>query len=188
MQRIMFGGLGVGAAWESVVETKAKIARSSGAFMENFGRLLGGGGRCGGWRVWGGGFGLGGIFSWGAAWERAPDIFHEGKYFGFGLFEFSGDEWIEVIGAEVTFGHFGEEFLGVGYSIMFAGVAWAGEDTLVFSAITKLFPGGFHPWLIKPEDLIVVSVSEFVEDHPGHPMIFEWGKKVFRDRNMHALD
>ena len=36
MQRIMFGGLGVGAAWESVVETKAKIARSNGAFMENF--------------------------------------------------------------------------------------------------------------------------------------------------------
>jgi hypothetical protein len=35
MQRIIFGGLGGGAAWATVVETKATMARRSEVFMEN---------------------------------------------------------------------------------------------------------------------------------------------------------
>ena len=44
-----------------------------------------------------------------ASWKRSPDLSHEGKYFGFISLQFTSDEGIKIIRAEVALSHLGKE-------------------------------------------------------------------------------
>jgi len=46
--------------------------------------------------------------------QRPPDVAEEHENLRLGLFEFSGHEGIKIVGAKITLGHFGKEFLLIG--------------------------------------------------------------------------
>lgn len=82
-------------------------------------------------------------------------------------FEFLAGEGVEVVFAEVGLGHFGEEFHGVVESVVANGLAVDVFDGVVLAGGFSGFVGGGDAFVVEAEDLVVVGVGEFVEDHVG---------------------
>ena len=122
-----------------------------------------------------------------ATWKRSPDLSHEGKYFGFISLQFTSDEGIKIIRAEVALSHLGKELFLIIEAIVLAQVTGAGHDRFVFAAVTKFLPCGSDARLFKPEHLIVISVRELVQNNPWHAVIFKWRKKAFHLGNVNTL-
>ena len=89
----------------------------------------------------------------------APDFLEQLVDGGFGGFEFAVDEGVEVIDAEVGFGHLGEELLGVGEGVVADPATGGVEGTVAMARLLVGLPTGGDARFVKAQHLVVISVS-----------------------------
>lgn len=87
-------------------------------------------------------------------------------------FEFAADEGVEVVGADVGFGHFGEVFLVVGEGVVSGVVASDVHDVFELVGVAGAFEGFDDFGVVEAEELVVVGVGKLVEDDPGLVLFF----------------
>lgn len=105
-----------------------------------------------------------------------PDFFEDGDDFGIVLDELGAVVGEDVVFVEVGFGGFGEVFHLVGHGVDFAlghfvgifQVASALGKVLISGRFFCGIEGGEDVGLVVAEEVVVVSVREFVEDEVGH--------------------
>ncbi len=127
---------------------------------------------------------LAGLALFSSELKRAPDFFHQLVDFWFGLFEFAADEGVEVVRTKVGFGHFGEKFFLICEPVMFSHGAAVGEGGLILATSAELFPSLHDPLVLKAKHLVVIRVSQFVENDEWHATIGRTGKKSLDVRDV----
>ena len=94
----------------------------------------------------------------------SPDFLHDGEGLRVEVFEFGGDEGVEVVAVEVGLGGFGEVFLVVGGGVVTDGTT--GEELHLLK--NSFFHGGVVGFddlpIVEAQDLVVVGVRQFMKD------------------------
>ena len=119
--------------------------------------------------------------------DFTPDFSHEGKGRGIVFLEFGPHEGIEIIHAEVGFGHLGEEFLVVGSGIVAGLATTEKKHSFVKTLLFRSFVGLENFRVLEAEYLVVISMSQFMKDDvrvlgPGTP-----GEKTTGSRYVYAF-
>ena len=99
--------------------------------------------------------------------SRPPDFFHDGERFWVVLFEFGRNEWIEVVTVEVGFGGLSEVFLVVGCAVVTDSTTGEQFDPFKDAFLHGGIIGRDDCLLAKSENLIVIGMSQFVQDNSG---------------------
>ena len=83
------------------------------------------------------------------------------------LLEFGSHEWEEVVAIEVSFGAFSEVLLVVAQPVVADGLAGVQQHVFVPLARLRFFKRGDDFRLIKAQELIVVGMRQFMQNHGG---------------------
>ena len=119
--------------------------------------------------------------------DRAPNIFHQRIDLRLGCLEFRSIKREKVVQTKIRLREFGEKLLRISQSVMPGTRAFVKQHVLAVAALLEFFVCRLNARLLKSKHLVVISVRQFVQHHPGLFVHLPRSCEVSRVADMDAL-